>query len=120
MWQRRKKGKYNHMEGRQLTQIVNKIKPVIDVNTPTHNIEEIKNREIFLQQSNNSTHSHALNNGLFLDIKYYMQNTDYEMTIGRYSAIRSTPIISDKEFYLFSDQYKTLKPNQWIDGTIID
>jgi len=120
MWKRRKKTKYNHMEGRKLAQIVNKIKPVTDVKTPTHNIEEIKNREILMQQSNNSTHNHALNNGLFLDIKYYMQDTEMSITIGRYSAIRNTPIISEKEFYLFSDQYKTLKTNQWIDGTIID
>jgi len=118
MWQRRKKGKHSHMEGRQLAQMAKKIKSVSDVSTPPRNIEEAK--QILMQQSNNSTHNQALNNGLFLDIDYYMQDTEMSITIGCYSAIRNTPIITDKEFYLFSEQYKTLKPEQWIDGTIID
>ena len=34
--------------------------------------------------------------------------------------MRNTLIISDKEFYLFSEQYKRLQSEKWIDGTIID
>jgi len=70
MWQRRKKGKHSHMEGRQLAQMAKKIKSVSDVSTPPRNIEETK--QILMQQSNNSTHNQALNNGLFLDNDYYM------------------------------------------------
>lgn len=49
-----------------------------------------------------------------------MQDTKWNITVGRYIANRSMPIISDKEFYLFLEQFRTLKPEQWIDGTIID
>ena len=62
-------------------------------------------------------HIQALNNGLFLDIEYY---AEISITIGRYSAMRNTPIISDKEFYLFSEQYKILQSEKWNDRTIIN
>lgn len=74
-----------------------------EICVPTHNIkndEEIKNREILMQQSNKSTHHHSLNNGLFLDIQYYMQDTQMDITICRYSAIRGTSIISDNSSYI--------------------
>jgi len=36
-----------------------------------------------MQQNNNLTHNQTLNNGLLLDIEYYMQNTEIiNITIG--------------------------------------
>jgi hypothetical protein len=112
MWQRRTKGKHSHMKKRQLDQMAQKIGTGSDINTPSRNIEETKHTQIVMQQSNNSTHYQALNNGSFLDVEYCMQNTDISITVGCYSAIRNTPIMSDKEYYLFSEQYKILKPEQ--------
>lgn len=111
------------MEKRQLAQITKKkkkkIKMEFDINTSPRNIKETKHRQILMQQSNNSTYNQALNIRPFLDFKYCMQDTEMSKTISCYSAIRNTPI-SDKEYYLFLEQYKTLKPEQWIDGTIIN
>ena len=108
MCQRRKKGKkYSHMEG-QLAQIAKKIEPISSV------------RRLYLYVIlNKLSITNKFLTVYFLTLNIICRNIEISITIGHYSAIRNMPIL-DKEFYLFSEQYKTLQPEKWIDRTIID
>jgi len=107
MWQRRKKGKkYNHMEG-QLAQIAKKIEPISSV------------RRLYLYVILNKLSIDKFLTVYFLTLNIICRNIEISITIGHYSAIRNMSIL-DKEVYLFSEQYKTLQPEKWIDRTIID
>lgn len=117
-WQRKRKPLYSHFEGRSLGRIAKKYK--LNTSTPISNrsTNTIDLSELNLSES--STHANALDNGLFLDIEYYMQSPDPTFTIGQYGSITNAPVTGFDTHNLIAEEFYTLKDENWIDGKIID
>lgn len=117
-WQRKRKPLYSHFEGRSLGRIAKKYKlststPISNRSTNTIDLSELNLSESF-------THANALDNGLFLDVEYYMQSPDPTFTIGQYGSITNAPITGFDTYNLVAEEFCTLKDGNWIDGKIID
>lgn len=117
-WQRKRKPLYSHFEGRSLGRIAKKYK--LQTSTPISNksTNMIDLSELNLSES--STHANALDNGLFLDVEYYMQSPDPTFTIGQYGSTTNAPVTGLDTYNLIAEEFCTLKDENWIDGKIID
>jgi len=117
-WQRKRKPLYSHFEGRSLGRIAKKYK--LNTSTPisNKNSETLELSELNLSES--STHANALDNGLFLDIDYYMQSSDPSLTIGQYGSLTNAPVIGFDIYNLNGEEFYTLKDKNWVDSKIID
>lgn len=118
IWQRKRKPLYSHFERRLLERIAKKYK--LDTSTPKSN-KDTKILDIpELNLSESSTHANALDNGLFLDVDYYMQSSDSALTIRQYGSLTNAPIIGFDLYNLNGEEFHTLKDKNWIDGKIND
>lgn len=117
-WQKKRKALFSHFEGRSLGRISKKheVKTSTPISKENTNVTDISK----LNLSENSTHANALDNGLFLDVEYYMNSPDPTLTIGIYGSITNAPVTRIDKYMLIAEEFCTLKNNNWIDGKIID
>ena len=73
-------------------------------------------------QSDNSIHELALQNGLMRDISYYIDNkVEEDIPFGAYKPRADSPILSlVSELHVSLNAFQTLKGDKWIDGSVID
>ena len=88
------------------------------------NEDEVK-RQIYKSpcqyESGDSFHIDALPSGLFADIEYYMQPTGkFQFIFGIYTYPASTHFLGQMQTRVLSCHFQTLKPNTFVDATIID
>ena len=109
---------YSHFEGRSLGRIAKKYN--FCTSTPLSN-QSINTMDLSkFNLSENSTHANALDNGLFLDVEYYLESTEPTFTIGQYGSITNAPVTGFDTYNLIAEEFCSLKNNEWIDGKIID
>ena len=73
-------------------------------------------------QSDNSTHELALENGLMRDISYYIDNkVEEDIPFEAYEPRADSSILSlVPELHVSLNAFQTLKGDKWIDGSVID
>ena len=73
-------------------------------------------------QSDNSIHELALENGLMRDVSYYIhRKVEEDIPFGAYKPRTDSPILSlVPELHVSLNAFQTLKGENWIDGSVID
>lgn len=97
----------SHFERHSLGCIAKKYK--LNTSTPilNKNSETLELAELNLSES--PTHANAVDNGLFLDIDYYMQPSDPSLTIEQYRSLTNAPVIGFDIYNLNGEGFERIK-----------